>query len=153
MKQFVPSLCTVLALASMSCSQMSPNVYSTKAAGVAVPTYAGVIEAARPVTVQGEGKVGTVLGAAAGGLGGAQLGGGTAVPIIAGIGGAVIGGMAGRGLEKGVSKKEAIEYVVRSEDGQLHTIVQGVESPLRVGQPVFVQFNGPDGRARIVAKS
>jgi len=41
MKHLVPSLCSVLALASMSCTRMSPDVYSTRAAGVAVATYAG----------------------------------------------------------------------------------------------------------------
>ncbi len=138
-----------VALACSSCQQMSPNVYETRDAGVPKQTFAGVVQSARPVTVQNEGDLGTILGAAAGGLGGAQIGGGTGTHIIGGVAGAVIGGMAGRGLEKGISKKEAIEYVVKTDDGQLHTIVQGTDSPLAPGQRVFVQLWGP-GRARVI---
>jgi outer membrane lipoprotein SlyB len=142
-------LALALALACSSCQQMSPDVYETRDAGVAMQTFAGVVQSARPVTVQNEGNLGTILGAAAGGVSGAQIGGGTGTHIIGGVAGAAIGAMAGRGLEKGISKKGGIEYVVRTEDGQLHTIVQGTESPMVPGQKVFVQLWG-SGRSRVV---
>ncbi|MBU6301371.1 MAG: hypothetical protein KGS60_07455 [Verrucomicrobia bacterium] len=138
-----------LALACASCQQMSPNVYESRDAGVPMQTFAGVVQSARPVTVQNEGNLGTILGAAAGGVSGAQIGGGTGTHIIGGVAGAAIGAMAGRGLEKGISKKSGMEYVVRTEDGQLHTIVQGPELPLVAGQKVFVQLWG-SGRSRVI---
>jgi outer membrane lipoprotein SlyB len=152
MKFLFPTLSLSLAFAVVSCKQISPDVYSHRTAGYAAETYAGVIQSARPVAVQGEGQLGTVLGAVAGGVGGAQLGGGTAVPIVGGIAGAAIGGMAGRGAEKALTKKQAMEYVVKTEDGHLHTIVQGVEPVLQPGQPVYVQLHGP-GRSRVVPRS
>ena len=149
MKIVIPSLCLVFAGACVSCQQMSPNVYETRDAGVAMETFAGVIQSARPVTVQGEGQLGTILGAVAGGIGGAQIGGGVGTHIIGGLAGSAIGGMAGRGLEKGISKQSGIEYIVKTEDGQLHTVVQAPHPPLRLGQKVFVQLWGP-GRARVI---
>jgi hypothetical protein len=39
--------------------------------------------------------------------------------------------------------------LVRMENGQLQTIVQGAKPPIMVGQKVFVQLYGP-GRSRVV---
>jgi outer membrane lipoprotein SlyB len=138
-----------LALVTSSCQQISPNVYETRDAGVPMETFAGVVQSARPVAVQNEGKIGTVLGAAAGGIGGAQIGGGTGTHIIGGVAGAAIGALAGRGAEKAITKQAGMEYVVRLENGQLQTIVQGAEPPIMVGQKVFIQLYGP-GRSRVV---
>ena len=138
-----------LALVTSSCQQISPNVYETRDAGVPMETFAGVVQSARPVAVQNEGKLGTVLGAAAGGIGGAQIGGGTGTHIIGGVAGAAIGALAGRGAEKAITKQDGMEYVVRMENGQLQTIVQGAKPPIMVGQKVFVQLYGP-GRSRVV---
>jgi outer membrane lipoprotein SlyB len=115
-------------------------------------TFAGVVESARPVTVQNQGNIGTVLGAAAGGLGGAQIGGGTTTHIIGGVAGAAIGAMAGRGAEKAITKQSGMEYVVRLENGSMQTIVQGAEPPIMPGQKVFVQLYGP-GRSRVIPAS
>lgn len=112
-------------------------------------TFAGVVESARPVAVQNEGNLGTVLGAAGGGIAGAQIGGGAGTHIIGGVAGAAIGALAGRGAEKAITKQSGMEYVVRLENGQLQTIVQGAQPPIMPGQKVFVQLYGP-GRSRVI---
>lgn len=151
-KPLIVCFCAGLALATLSCENISPDVYSARTAGLPTETYSGVIESARVVTVQNEGQLGTIVGAAAGAIGGAHLGGGDAEHVLGGIAGGIAGGLAGRGVQKAASRKQAMEYVVRTEDGRLHTVVQGAEPPtLPAGQRVYVQLYGP-GRARVIPR-
>lgn len=152
MKALFSSLCLFLALASMSCQDINSNTYSTRGASMPSETLKGVIESARVVNVQSEGNLGAVVGAAAGAIGGSNIGGGTSEHVLGAIGGGVLGGLAGQGIAKSASKKVAMEYIVRTEDGQLHTIVQGAEPPtLPVGQPVYVQLFGAD-KPRVIPR-
>lgn len=152
MKILLTSCCGALALALTSCQDLSSNVYSAQTAGMPTETFKGVIESARVVTVQSEGQLGTLVGAAAGAIGGAHLGGGAPEHVLGGIAGGVAGGVAGNAIGKAASKKQAMEYIVRMENGQLQTIVQGAEPPtLAPGQPVYVQLYGP-GKSRVIPR-
>lgn len=150
------------AVALTGCVQTSPDVYSPYSVSQAAYTELGVVAAARPVEVSNPGGtgVGAAIGAIAGGVAGAQLGPSSyyhrghrhrytsAGSALGALGGALLGGLIGAAIEQDVTRQTAIEYVVRLDDGQLITIVQGSQ-PIPLGQRVFVQTPNR-GRARII---
>ena len=62
--------------------------------------------------------------------------------------GAVIGALAGSAIEKGVTNQTGIEYVVKTDNGETLTLVQGPSPAFTVGQKVMVLYGK---RARIIA--
>ena len=152
MKPLITSLGLALAFACTSCQDMNPNVYNARTAGMPMQTFVGVVESVRVVTVQSEGELGTFVGAAAGAIGGSRIGGGRSGHMLGALAGGLAGGVAGNAIGKSASTKPAMEYIVRTEDGQLHTVVQGVEPPtFNAGQRVYVQLFGP-GKARVIPR-
>ena len=133
--------------------QISPDVHSGPAAGDFQRTYAGVVENVRYVEIQEsdtlEGnKTGQLLGGIAGGVAGARFGDGIG-QVLASVGGAIAGAFIGSLAEQEIKRQPAIEYIVRTETGELVTIVQGVNPQMAVGQRVFVQ-EGTRGRGRVI---
>ena len=136
------SLATALALVAVAPACAPTNTGSTVPAyalgGAASVTY-GTIVGTRPVTVAGSpGGVGTVAGAAAGGLAGSFIGGDWRSNAIAGIGGAIIGGLAGTAIERGVTTGQAIEFIVRLDRGGDVAVVQTNEEALQAGERVVI---------------
>jgi outer membrane lipoprotein SlyB len=83
--------------------------------------------------IQGEGSgMGIAAGAVAGGLLGKQVGKGKG-NTAATIAGALVGGYAGNEAEKALRSQKAYDYVVKLNNGQVHTI-QGKEGEI---QPAF----------------
>ena len=147
----------ILAAFSITCltscaSNISSDNYVSRNVGEASTTYAGTIRSVREVCVDESNRLsgnqsGAVGGGAAGGLVGNALGGGL-LPTAAG---AVVGAVGGSFIEKKLKQQSALEYVVQLEDGGLMTVVQGLDNPFCVGQPVYVivsQF----GRSRVVSQ-
>ena len=102
----------------------------------------------RRVAVQASGATGAVTGAAAGGIAGSQAplsGVGTAFTA---LGGSVVGGLVGAGIERATGDTTAWEYVVRKPNGELVSVTQKDAVPLAIGQKVLV-IGG--AQARIVA--
>jgi len=66
------------------------------------------------------------------------------------VGGIVAGAIIGSLVEKQLKTQEAFEYVVKLTNGQLMTVVQGLDTQFQVGQNVLVMV-GHDGRSRVVA--
>ncbi|MEM1159610.1 MAG: hypothetical protein AAGJ28_01640 [Pseudomonadota bacterium] len=133
--------------------QISPDVHSGPSVGETLNTYAGTVEAVRIVEIQEsdtlEGnKTGQLLGGLAGGAAGARFGDGVgrALAIAAG---AIIGSFAGALAEQEVKRQPAQEVIVRTDRGDLLTMVQGIDPRLVPGQRVFVQ-QGSYGRGRII---
>ena len=89
-----PILALILAGLSGCGSRYSPNTYASNAAQKANPVDQGVIVGVRPVGVSAAGTVGTVSGAAAGGIAGSQVGVGP-VSAFTALGGSLVGGIAG----------------------------------------------------------
>jgi outer membrane lipoprotein SlyB len=147
----------VLALGGMvlgGCArQISPDVHAGRTAGETIATYEGVVETARFVEIQ-EGdtlernKTGQLLGGLAGGVAGARFGDGVGRALAIGAG-AIAGAFVGAFAEREIKRQPAVEYIVRTESGDLVTIVQGPEPRLSPGQRVFVQ-ESRRGRGRIV---
>ena len=146
-------LMLVAVLAVAGCArEISPTVVSGPAVGAPTQTYRGTIESSRAVLVQEsetlEGnRTGILLGGLAGGVAGSRLGDGLGQQIMTGVG-AVAGAGAGALAERELKRQQGYEYVVRTETGQLFTVVQGGPQ-LSPGQRVYVQLPSR-GRATVV---
>lgn len=151
------SLVAILAAASMtvaSCArQISPGVYEGRTVGSAATTYTGTVQSARSVIVQEDellqqNTVGGAIGGVAGGMLGNQVGGGWG-KIAATAGGALAGATLGAMAQRGMQRQRAMEYIVRLDNGQLMTVVQGEQPQIPIGRRVYVQ-TGVEGGARVL---
>lgn len=140
-------------LATGCAREISSNVYSERHVGEASKTFFGTVVNVRKVVVQGQEKLdqnstGIAMGAIAGGVAGTQLGGGRG-RIATTAGGALLGAIAGSMIQKELESQEALEYTVELHNGELRTIVQGMDNPLAPGQPALIMVSR-DGRSRVV---
>ena len=94
----------------------------------------GVIVALRNIEVRNQTGIGTAGGAATGRL----VGGDPRSNIIGAIAGAIIGGVAGTALEKTVNAGNAVEFIIREDNGQTISVVQINEDALRPGERIIV---------------
>jgi outer membrane lipoprotein SlyB len=84
----------------------------------------GVIESVRLVKLEGtKSPVGTLGGAAVGGIAGSTVGGGKGSAIAAVVG-AVVGGIAGSAAEEGNTRKQGVEVTVKMDNGEMLAIIQ-----------------------------
>tara|TARA_R110002095_G_C4228722_1_gene237790 strand:- start:513 stop:1004 length:492 start_codon:yes stop_codon:yes gene_type:complete len=127
--------------------------YASAGVGESMTSYAGVIASKRQVLVQEGDKlqdnvIGGVAGGVAGGFLGNTLGGGRG-NTLATVGGVAAGALAGAYAQKELSKQEAFEYTIQLDNGQLKTVVQGLDVNLHPGQRVILHVSYK-GRSRIV---
>jgi outer membrane lipoprotein SlyB len=115
----------------------SPNTYSVTAVQQANTVAQGVIIGLRSVNVSAAGTVGTLTGAAAGGIAGSQAVSGP-VSAFTALGGALVGGVAGSAVEHTTADTTAFEYIVRKASGDLVSVTQKDKTPLALGQRVLV---------------
>ncbi|HEX3573610.1 MAG TPA: hypothetical protein VHU42_03325 [Rhodopila sp.] len=130
---------SVLVLASLAgCGPTySPDTYAANAAQQANKVDQGVIVGVRNVGISAAGTVGTVAGAAAGGIAGSQAVAGPASAFTA-LGGSLVGGLAGSAVEHATSDTTAYEYIVRKTAGDLVSVTQKDKTPLVLGERVLV---------------
>jgi outer membrane lipoprotein SlyB len=141
----VLTLLAPLGLVLVGCGpSYSPNTYASNAAQQANKVESGVVAGIRKVRITTSGTVGGVAGAAAGGVAGAQVGVGPTSAFSA-IGGSLVGGIAGVATEHIVGDTNGFEYIVRKANGDMISVVQKDEKPLRVGEKVLV-IAGPQAR-------
>jgi outer membrane lipoprotein SlyB len=115
----------------------SPDTYASNAVQQANKVEQGVVIGVRQVGVSASGTVGTVAGAAAGGIAGSQVGIGP-VSAITALGGSLVGGFAGSAAEHVSADTAAFEYIVRKPNGDLVSVTQKDKTPLALGQKVLV---------------
>ena len=138
------SALAALALAGVlgitGCAPQNTNTtYSSADIGRTASISYGQIVSMRAVTVQGGNSgVGTLGGAALGGVAGSFIGGDPRTNILGAVGGAIIGGIAGTAVEKGVSQGNAVEFVIREDSGQTVAVVQTNEENFRVGERIVL---------------
>ncbi|MGB7483182.1 MAG: glycine zipper 2TM domain-containing protein, partial [Castellaniella sp.] len=84
---------------------------------------------------------------ALGGVAGSAIGGGRG-QILASIGGALLGGLAGNAVENQVGKTRGLEITVRLDNGETRVIAQADDVALSSGQRVQVISGG--GPTRVV---
>jgi outer membrane lipoprotein SlyB len=141
MRRFLPI--AILALAA-GCASTGPQDYARSEARVAQTVAHGTVESVRPVRLAEDRPiVGTIAGAAIGGLLGNSIGhgGGRAAATVIG---AVGGGIAGNAIERQVSGEDGQEIVVRLDSGSTIAVVQPGIRSFEPGQRVRV-LTGPKG--------
>ena len=127
---------------------VSPDSYSLGSVGQVNRAVRGTVISTRLVDISGTSGVGATAGALGGAVGGSAIGSGARSNIAGAIGGAIVGGVAGAVIEEGATQQKGMEYTVETENGALLTIVQGVDTPLSVGQKVIVLYGS---KSRVIA--
>ncbi|HHO68981.1 MAG TPA: hypothetical protein ENK12_08120 [Gammaproteobacteria bacterium] len=125
-------------------SNLSGESYSRSEARTVQQVEYGVIEALRPVQIEGtKTPIGSGAGAIAGGIAGSSVGGDTTGKVMAVIG-AVVGGLAGAAIEEGVTRTRGVEFTLRMDDGRTIAIVQELSpnEKFAVGDRVRVISSG-----------
>lgn len=131
------ALATLVALTACSPS-FSPDTYSATAVQQANKVEQGVVVGVRQVDVQVAGTTGAVTGGAAGAIAGSQLPGSSATQALGAVGGTLIGGLIGSGVEKATGDTRAYEYIVRKPNNELVSVTQVDKVPMALGQRVLV---------------
>lgn len=116
----------------------SPDTYASSAVQQASKVEQGVIIGVRAVGVQVSGATGAVTGAAAGGIVASQAPGGGVGSALTTLGGTLVGGLVGTGIERAAGDTAATEYIVRKSSGELVSVTQQDPLPLQVGTKVLV---------------
>ena len=137
MRTGILSLGLVLAGVSACGPTYSPDTYASNAVQQANKVEQGIVIGVRDVAVSASGTVGTVTGAAAGGIAGSQMGVGVTSAFTS-LGGALVGGIAGSAVEHASADTKAFEYIVRKGNGDLVSVTQKDTTPLALGQHVLV---------------
>jgi len=105
----------------------------------------------RNVNIEGTNSgLGTLAGAAVGGIAGNSAGRGNG-NALATVAGAVVGGLAGSAIENGASKQTGVEVTVQFDNGRLSAITQGADEAFKVGDRVMVTSGGGVTRVSKVA--
>ncbi|MDF2152429.1 glycine zipper 2TM domain-containing protein [Vibrio sp. CAU 1672] len=147
----------VLSIASLiGCTSPNPygDAYGSSETRTIQQVYYGTVEKVAPVTIDASTQtntIGTVAGAAIGGILGSKIGGGSGSDIAA-IGGGLLGGYAGSKTAAEVGKRNGVNLTIRLEDGKLISVVQEAD-PNMVFQPgQAVQVNVAGDNARVVPR-
>ncbi|WP_109078818.1 glycine zipper 2TM domain-containing protein [Aggregatibacter kilianii] len=136
------ALAVLVGLTVVGCANQdvySGSVYSSEQAKEARSISYGTIVSTRPVKIQADnqGVIGTVGGGAIGGIAASGIGGGTGQVLASAIG-AVAGAVIGSKVEEKASQVEALEMVIKKDDGKEIVVVQKAESNLVPGARVRI---------------
>lgn len=137
------AILAVLLLAACAPSQRG-DVYQRGQALRAQTVELAVVETVRPVQIAGTNSgVGTVGGAAVGGIAGSTVGGGSRANAVGAIAGAIIGGVVGSAVEQSASQKPGVEVTVRLDSGRMIAVIQDdAGEAFRPGDRVRVLSDG-----------
>ncbi len=137
------TLIVLMAIAAAGCSTSnSGDVYTREQTRQVQTVKMGVVEGVRLVKIEGtKSPVGTVGGAAVGGIAGSSVGQGKG-SMIGAVVGAVAGGLAGSALEEGVTRKDGVEITVKLDSGTMLAIVQEADEKFSPGDRVRVLEGG-----------
>lgn len=132
----------VLVLSGCAGTSNSTNVYGARQTMGEQSVRMGVVESVRNVMIDGgQSGVGTLGGAALGGLAGSTVGQGKG-SIAAAIGGAIAGGVLGEHAEQSMSSKPGLEITVKLDNGALTAITQAADEQFNVGDRVRLLSDG-----------
>lgn len=150
----VMALSATTVLLSGCGKQISPNTYSEAHVGEASRTFRGIVVSVREVNIQAHERIqdnttGGLIGGVAGGVAGAQFGQGRG-QLAAGAAGALLGAAVGAFAEQEMSGQTGLEYVIELANGEMRTVVQGLDVRFNPGQAILLMV-GVEGRSRIVA--
>ncbi len=133
----------VLGLSACAVQPTSSNVYRANQTQNEQSVRMGVVDSVREVLIdKGQSGVGTMAGAALGGIAaGSGIGQGNGA-LAAGIVGAVVGGMAGQAVESRMNNRKGLEITVRLENGEMKAITQDADEAFRPGDRVRLLSRG-----------
>lgn len=136
------TLVIVALLAGCAYSSPSGNIYRSYQTQNEQVVRTGTVESVRNVViVNPDSGVGTMGGAALGGLAGSQAGRGSGSAAMS-IVGAIAGGVIGNRAEAGVNNRPGVEITVRLDSGELRAITQAADELFRPGERVRLLSNG-----------
>lgn len=132
-----------LSLAACAPSQRG-DVYQYGQGMRAQTVEMGVVESVRYVQLAAPNTgVGTVGGAALGGIAGAQIGGSGAANAAGAIAGAIVGGLVGNAVENNANQRNGVEVTVRLDSGRTIAVPQeNAGENFRPGDRVRVLSDG-----------
>ncbi|WP_394781331.1 glycine zipper 2TM domain-containing protein [Undibacterium sp.] len=117
--------------------QSSNSVYRSGQTQNEQTVRLGIVESVREVTIDGgQSGVGTVGGAAVGGIAAASTIGGGNGSAVAGVLGAIAGGLIGNKIESNATHRNGLEITVRLDNGELKAITQDADEAFRAGERV-----------------
>lgn len=135
-------LLVAAALSACSVSHYSSGVYTPRQTMNEQSVRMGYVESIREIVIEkGQSGVGTLTGAALGGLAGSNVGQGKG-SVAAGILGAVAGGMIGQSIEKDMNHVRGLEITIKLDSGELRAITQDADEMFRIGDRVRLLSNG-----------
>lgn len=127
---------------------ISPDSYNVCATGQVNQTLKATVSSCRVVKVQGTNSgMGTLGGAALGAIAGSAIGGGR-MSLLTAVGGGLVGAGVGRAAEGHFTSQFGMEYIVKTANGSMMSVVQGPNPTFQRGQHVLVIFGQ---QARIIA--
>ncbi|MCX9155716.1 glycine zipper 2TM domain-containing protein [Niveibacterium sp. 24ML] len=142
-------LASALCLSLSACmSTLSGDSYSREEARKVQTVEYGEIVALRPVVLEGtKTPIGTIAGAAIGGIAGSAVGQGKGADIAAVVG-AVAGGIVGSTVEEAATRSQAVEITLRMARGETIAVVQAVseQDDFKVGDKVRLLSSGGTSR-------
>lgn len=143
MKATLPlSLICAALVAGCAITPQSANVYRADQTQQEQVVRTGTVESVRNVTiVNPQSGVGTMGGAALGGIAGSGIGHGRGAAA-AGIAGAIAGGLLGQRVEASADNRPGLEITVRLDNGELRAITQSADEQFRPGERVRLVSNG-----------
>ena len=114
-KLFVTTLLTAAMCINVTgcATNISPDTVQASDANQMQSAIPGTIVSKRAVTVKDKNILGTVSGAALGGVAASTIGGSDKAHLASGIAGALLGGYAGNKIEDKITTQKGIEYVVK----------------------------------------
>jgi outer membrane lipoprotein SlyB len=145
MKATIPLLVSAL-LAGCASPPQSGSVYRSYQTQNEQVVRTGTVESVRNVIiVNPESGVGTMGGAALGGLAGSQAGSGNGSAAM-GIVGAIAGGLIGQRVEASANNRPGFEITVKLDSGELRAVTQVADELFRPGERVRLLSNGYNTR-------
>jgi len=144
----------VLATALAGCaSGLGANSYDRSSVGQVARVEEGTVVDARQIKIEGSSQgsnVGTLAGAALGGLAGSEIGGGSKANTAGAIVGAVLGGVAGNAVGNAATAQDGFAYTIRLRNGELVSIAQAGAYAIQPGTPVLIEYGA---RARVIPQN
>lgn len=142
-KLFAVVIAATLLLTGCAVAPRSGNAYSQGEALNMMSVRMGTLEGARMVKLEGSRSgAGLLAGGAIGGIAGSAIGGGKG-KTIATILGALAGAGVGANMEERSTASQALELVIRMDNGELVAVIQEMSSEsFSFGQRVRVLSNG-----------
>ncbi|MDR3158400.1 MAG: glycine zipper 2TM domain-containing protein [Zoogloeaceae bacterium] len=114
-----------LFVASGCASRLDGDAYGRGEARREMRVTFATIESVRPVQIEGtKSHVGTMAGAAIGGIAGSSVGGNSRESAAGAVIGGVLGGIAGSAVEEAVTREQGIEITIRLDNGEYRAVVQ-----------------------------